>query len=167
MNKMIERNTFSEPDFILKGQNYLRIFFFIVLTILFLTGIAAVIFAGTIMMVISLGALAGLLSIRFPSILICKDSFIVKKTSVLSRLSSNEAYRFELITGLKYIPEKNNWPALILLSLSGKGAYGTSGEPDRILVHMSSGEKKIIFRIGSRKRFKEAFDHIQSKIRSN
>lgn len=166
-NTMIERNAISEPDYILKGQNYLRVSFFILLTILLLTAIVSVFYVGAFMMAVVLGALAGLFSIRFPSILIYNDRFFVKKTSVLSILSSYEEYRFEYITDLIYTPEKNDWLALILLSLSGKGAYGTFGEPDRILVHISNGNKKVIFRIGSRKRFKEAFDYIQSKIRSN
>lgn len=90
------------------------------------------------MIVVVFGALAGILSINFPSILVFKDSFVVKKVSLLIKTNIVKEYKYEIISELNFAEGKTNRINLILQTLSGMGAFGGFTEPDKIIIHFNN-----------------------------
>ncbi len=152
------------PIYILKGKNWLRLFFIFLLISIIFFGIYTYKFIGLIALFPSIIAAFGLLTIQFPFLYVYEDTFVLKKKSILKHFSSHQTFKYQDIKAIKFAEGYTNRAQLILQTILGNGAYGGFSKPDRIIIQFQNNTKKIIYRFGNREAFEKSFKLIQKRI---
>ena len=158
------REELNTPHYILKGKNWLRSLFIFLLTGVILFGIFIIQFVGFIMIFVILGAVFGLITIRFPYIYLYADYFSIEKKCILKKFSKQEIIKYKEISEIEFVNGYINWSKLILLTALGKGAYGGFSKPDLMILRFQDNSEKIFYRIGSKAEFEKVFQMIHKKL---
>ena len=154
----------NKPMYILKGKNYLRY-----LSIFFLIGIASIgIYAiysiGLTMIVVVIAAIFGLLTIRFPFLLLFEDRFIIEKKGIIKKYNDKKIYWYAEIKEIDFEKGFINWGLMIGQTIFGTGAWGGFSKPDQMIIKYKNGEEEIIFRFGNKRDFSFVTNQLQKKI---
>jgi hypothetical protein len=154
----------NKPMYILKGKNYLRY-----LSIFFLIGIASIgIYAiysiGLTMIVVVIAAIFGLLTIRFPFLLLFEDRFIIEKKGIIKKYNDKKIYWYAEIKEIDFEKGFINWGLMIGQTIFGTGAWGGFSKPDQMIIKYKNGDEEIIFRFGNKRDFSFVTNQLQKKI---
>jgi len=154
----------NKPMYILKGKNYLRYLSIFFLIGIALIGIYAIYSIGLTMIVVVIAAIFGLLTIRFPFLLLFEDRFIIEKKGIIKKYNDKKIYWYAEIKEIDFEKGFINWGLMIGQTIFGTGAWGGFSKPDQMIIKYKNGEEEIIFRFGNKRDFSFVTNQLQKKI---
>lgn len=154
----------NKPMYILKGKNYLRYLSIFFLIGIALIGIYAIYSIGLTMIVVVIATIFGLLTIRFPFLLLFEDRFIIEKKGIIKKYNDKKIYWYAEIKEIDFEKGFINWGLMIGQTIFGTGAWGGFSKPDQMIIKYKNGEEEIIFRFGNKRDFSFVTNQLQKKI---
>ena len=159
------KETIKKPLYVLQGENYLRYLAILLLTGIILLGIYSIQFIGFGMTVVIIGAIIGLICIRFPFLSLFEDRFVIEKKGIIEKYNDKEIYWYAEIKEIEFEKGYINWGQMIGQTIFGTGAWGGFSKPDQIVIKYKNGSETIIFRFGCKKDFSFVVNELQKKIK--
>lgn len=154
----------EKPFYILKGENSIRYFSFIILIAIILFSIYSIIFFSIWMLLMVFAAIFGLICIRFPKISLFENHFEIEKKCIIEKYSDRDVFKYEEIKSVKYVSEGSNKSKLISEIFYAERSYGVYPKPDQMIVKFKNDKTRVYFRIGKKNEFIQTVDKINRKI---
>jgi hypothetical protein len=157
----------SLPVYIHKGYYLLKIIMSILLLLLVVFLLFVIKQIGLILFIIIIPSVLAILLIRYPELLIYKDSFEINNTSLLEFFSNRNTFLYKDIKAISYKEGKTDWTKFFILAIMGKGSYGGSDKvsnPDLMIIETITNEKHYQTRFGNEKGFVKAIELIKKQI---
>ena len=159
-----------KPFHIHRGRNFWRIVALIIFILLGIYSFYMISMYGPAFIPLTIGALVGIVSIRFPKVYIFDDRFQVLKKCMLDYFTENYIFEFKDLKDIEFsggFTDKNHVIVLALTGLLGAGGQGAAGntKADQMIIKTKDGETTVINRFGKRSEFIKTIDLIKNNIR--
>lgn len=153
----------TKPYFALSGQNYYRYLAIFLLIGLILLSLYLIKVIDYIALTITLPAILGLLSIRFPRLLLFDNRFVVEKKGLIRKFNDYDVFKYSELKAVSFSKGHTNWIELIIMTLLGEAGYGGFSKPDRMIIKTIKDDVAVYSRFGTRKKFKNTVKEIYKK----
>jgi len=143
-----------------------------ILIIIGLFSIYMVINEGMFFIPLTIAAIIGLISIRFPKILIYDNRFQVLKKCMIDFFTDDNTFEYKDLKDIEFsegFTDKNHVIVLALTGLLGTGGQGAAGntKADQMVIKSNDEKTTVINRFGERSEFIKTIDLIRNNIKTS
>lgn len=169
MDKAIIKNVLQT----LHGQNYWRVLAIISLVTIAVFSFLLIPYVHLVLGIIGIYCLIMIIFIKFPSIYMNEDHFVIVRKSVVEKLTEQITFNYCDLKDIKFSEGYTNWLIILLRaftsSFTPRSEVIITGEQnsksDTMIITYLNNEKIEINRIGNRKEFMEIIEAINKRIK--